>query len=119
MISDKIYLKRYVQLNDYYFVRIKGKFFRTEGKLIKHDSFHLFLGTVSKGKLKLFYIAESSSGLRITKYNRSLPKVMKKLKEVLSMRSEGNIEQNIINRNKNKLSPRYQRIVRPCGSRKK
>lgn len=119
MISDKIYLKRYIQMNDYYFVRIKGKFFKTEGKSINRNDLHLFIGNVTRGKLKLFYIAEASSGLRITKYNKSLSKVIKKMKEVLSMRSIGNIEQHIFNQNKNKLSPRYQRIVKLCGNQKK
>lgn len=118
MIKDRIYLNTYLKISDYYYVRkmIRGKLvFHRDKRALKFPTkdLDLFLSyRETQGGIKLYFVAEGGTGLRITKYNLKKSKVIKKAREVVEQR---NLSQFLIAINKqcyDYVSPRYCKIIK-------
>lgn len=112
-MKHRIYLEKYIRLNEYFFVRIKNKFFKSKRAIkIPIKDFDLFLSYKKIGKIKLYYICEASSGLRVSKYGKEKNKLIAKTIKDIRMRSLHGMTTQISKKNKVLLSPRYTRIVK-------
>jgi hypothetical protein len=118
MVEDRIYLKTYLKVSEYYFLRktINGKIlFHRDKRAIKFPAkdLDLFLSyRQTTNKVKLYFVAEAATGLRITNYNLDKIKTIKKAKSVIEQRSSLNFLNLINKHNTNKISFRYCRIIK-------